>query len=234
MKKNLFAAFFLLFLTVSTNAQTARPPDRDDNQIWHETVISMPLIKDKLTLDLNGVLRFSGDQRRFTDKRAGFGFSYKFFDKNADKNVTVGTAYLYRYTEVVKNRKNYENRFIAYLTLSKNFGKFEVTDRNQYEYQARNSRSDKWVYRNRLKVDREIKTNDFQFTPFASAEVFYDSAAEKFSRLRLIGGVTKKLYEPLKLDVYYMRQQDGTTVPGDLNIFGTILRLNFDFFGISN
>jgi len=228
LRNNLFAVFFLLFLTASASAQTARPPDRDDNQIWHETVIGLPVTK-KLTLNLNGILRFSGDQRRFTDDRAGFGFAYKF-----NKNVTAGTSYLYRFTETVRNRKNYENRFIAYLTLSKGFGKFGVSNRNQYEYQARNSRADKWVYRNRLQAEREIKLENFGFKPFVSAEVFYDSAAEKFSRLRLIGGASKKLYKNLTLDAYYMRQQDTTTNPGDLNVFGTTLRLNFDFFGISN
>ncbi len=228
MRKNLFAVFFLLFLTVTVAAQTTRPPDRDDNQIWHETVIGLPLT-EKLTLNLNGVLRFSGDQKRFTDDRVGFGFAYKF-----NKNVSAGTAYLYRFTETTRNRKNYENRVIAYLNLSKAFGKFDVSNRNQYEYQARNSRSDKWVYRNRLQIERKIKLENVDFKPFASAEVFYDSQAEKFSRIRLIGGVSKKLYKNLTLDAYYMRQQDGTTRPGDLNVFGTILRLNVDFFGISN
>lgn len=228
MRKNIFAVFFLVILTITDAAQTSRPPDRDDNQIWHETVIGLPLTK-KLTLNLNGVLRFSGDQKRFTDDRAGFGFTYKF-----NKNVSAGTAYLYRFTETVRNRKNYENRVIAYLTLSKSFGKFGVSNRNQYEYQARNSRSDKWVYRNRLQIEREIKLENFHFKPFASAEVFYDSQTERFSRLRLIGGVSKKLYKNLTLDAYYMRQQDGTTRPGDLNVFGATLRLNFDFFGISN
>ncbi len=166
MRKNLFAVFFLLFLTVTVAAQTTRPPDRDDNQIWHETVIGLPLT-EKLTLNLNGVLRFSGDQRRFTDDRIGFGFAYKF-----NKNVSAGTAYLYRFTETIRNRKNYENRVIAYLNLSKAFGKFDVSNRNQYEYQARNSRSDKWVYRNRLQIERKIKLENVDFKPFASAEVF--------------------------------------------------------------
>jgi opacity protein-like surface antigen len=228
LRKILIVVFFLLFLTGSAIAQTSRPPDQDDNQIWHETVVGLPLAK-KLTLTVNGVLRFSGDQRRLTDNRAGFGFGYKF-----NKNVTAGTAYLYRFTETVRNRKNYENRFIAYLTLSKTLAKFGVSDRSQDEYQARNSRRDKWVYRNRLQAEREIKLENFGFKPFVSAEVFYDSAAEKFSRLRLTGGASKKLYKNLTLDAYYMRQQDATTNPGYLNVLGTTLRLNFDFFGISN
>lgn len=228
--RNYFAAIALLLLfTTFTAAQTrTATPDEDDNQIWHETVIGLPLTK-KLTVNLNGVLRFSGDQRRLVDNRAGAGLSFK-----ANKNVTIGTSYLYRVTEAVRNRKNYENRFIAYLTLAKTFGKFGVSDRTQFEYQARNSRTDKQVYRNRLQVEREVKVNKFAFKPFASAEIFYDSQFKALSRLRLIGGASRKLYKNLTLDAYYLRQQDGRTRPGDLNVFGTTLRFNFDFFGISN
>lgn len=229
MKKRFTAIAFLLLFTTFAAAQTVnRTPDEDDNQIWHETVIGLPVTK-KLTFNLNGVLRYSGDQRRLVDKRAGLGLSFK-----ANKNVTIGTSYLYRATEAVKNRRNYENRFIAFLTLAKAFGKFTVSDRTQFEYQARNARSDKQVYRNRLQVEREVKLNNFAFKPFASAEIFYDSQFKALSRLRLIGGASKKLYKNLTLDAYYLRQQDGRTVPGDLNVFGTTLRFNFDFFGISN
>jgi hypothetical protein len=220
-----FVIVFLLFFGASPFAQTA--PDRDDNQIWHETVLGVPLTS-KFTLSFNLVPRFSVDQKIFTDARAGAGLSFK-----ANKNVTLGSAYLYRFTETTGNRKNYENRIIAYLTLAKNFGKYNFSDRNQYEYQARNSRGDKWVYRNRLQIEREAKINNFAFKPFASAEVFYDSLAEKFSRLRVVGGAGKKLNKLLTLDVYYLRQQDATTRPGDLNVFGTTLRVNFDVFEIN-
>ena len=228
MKKYFASLAFLLFLTTFAAAQTrTAQPDKDDNQIWHETVLGVPLTK-KLTLNFNGVLRFSGDQQRLTDNRAGFGFSYKF-----NKNVGAGTSYVYRVTQAVRNRRNYENRFVAYLTLSKNFGKFGVSDRNQYEYQARNSRSDKQIYRNRLQIEREIKLNNFEIKPFASAEVFYDSQFKTFSRLRVIGGASKKLTKILTLDLYYLRQQDGRNRPGDLNVFGSTLRVNFDVFEIN-
>ena len=228
MKKYFASLAFLLFLTTFAAAQTrTAQPDKDDNQIWHETVLGVPLTK-KLTLNFNGVLRFSGDQQRLTHNRAGFGFAFK-----ANKNVTIGTAYFYRGTEHIRNRRNYENHLIAFLTLSKTFGKFTVSDRNQYEYQSRNSRSDKQVYRNRLQIEREVKLNNFQFRPFASAEVFYDSQAERFSRLRFVAGASKKLNKLLTLDAFYMRQQDATTRPGDLNVFGTTLRVNFDVFEIN-
>lgn len=229
MKKTLFVAFFLLFLTASNVfSQTPRPADSDDNQIWHETVVGVPLTK-KTTLNFNGVLRYSADQKLFADKRIGFGLAHRL-----NKNVTIGGTYLYRVTQPLQDRFNYENRFIANLTLSKTFGKTGLSNRNQYEYQARNSRTDKWVYRNRTQIDREIKINDFEFKPFASVEPFYDSQFKKFYRVRIAGGVSKKLAKSVTLDAYYLRQIDKRSRPGDLNVFGTTLRINFDFFGINN
>jgi hypothetical protein len=44
---------------------------------------------------------------------------------------------------------------------------------------------------------------------------------KKFSRNRFTAGITKTLTKKLSLDVYYMRQNDGFSRPGDLNVIGT-------------
>jgi len=216
--KNFIWSF--LFLSLLTIAATAQQPDQDDNQIWHETIVTIPLT-ERVNLTFNGVLRYGFDAERFVDKRAGFGFSYK-----VNKYLAVGTGYLYRKTEFVPGRKNYENRFISNFTLRREFGKIDLSDRNQFEYHVRNSRSDKFNYRNRLQIERETEINNFKLKPFASAEVFYDSQFETFSRLWLTAGVSKKFNKNLTLDVYYLRQLDGWSRPGDLNVFGTTLRIH--------
>jgi hypothetical protein len=227
LKNSIAVIFVLLIFGVCAAAQTVGTAPEDDNQIWHETVVGIPITKE-LNLNLTGVLRFGGGRRDFVDNRAGVGFSYK-----VNKYLTAGSGYLYRVTEFVRNRKNYENRFIGFFALGKSFGKFNVSDRNQFEFHARNSRPDKFNYRNRLLVERVIKRKKFEIKPFASAEAFYDSQFDKFSRLWLTIGANKKLFKNLSLDVYYLRQQDGQSRPGNLNVFGTTLRFNFDFFEIN-
>ncbi|MEP6924581.1 MAG: DUF2490 domain-containing protein [Pyrinomonadaceae bacterium] len=217
MKFFIWALLFLFLLTIQAAAQQ---PDQDDNQIWHETILTI-LLTEQVNLTFNGGLRFGFDAERFVDQRAGFGFSYK-----VNKYFAVSTGYLYRKTEFVPGRKNYENRLIGNFILRHTFGKIDLSDRNQFEYQARNSRSDKFNYRNRLQIERETSIKGFKIKPFASAEVFYDSQFEAFSRLRLIAGAGRKFNKNLTLDAYYLRQQDGQSRPGDLNVFGTTLRIH--------
>lgn len=219
--KNLILLFFvLLFSQTNAFAQSSfNVPDRDDNQIWHETVVSVPL-DDKLSLNFHGILRYGSDASRFVDKRVGFGFTYKFND-----NWSATATYFYRKSEFVKGRESYENRFIGLVTPSKKFGDYNVSNRNQFEYHSRNSRSDKWIYRNRTQIEREINLNGFKIKPHASIETFYDSQTETFSRLRFTAGIIKNINKYFTLDAYYLRQQDGQTIPGDLNVFGTTLRI---------
>lgn len=60
---------------------------------------------------------------------------------------------------------------------------------------------------------------------YFTEEVFYDSQLERFSRNRTTVGISKTLSKHLSLDVYYMRQNDGTTRPGDLHVIGTNWRI---------
>ena len=66
---------------------------------------------------------------------------------------------------------------------------------------------------------------DLKFIPktkfYATEEVFYDSSLDKFSRNRFTLGITRTLSKKLSLDLYYMRQNDGFSRPGDIHVIGT-------------
>jgi hypothetical protein len=60
---------------------------------------------------------------------------------------------------------------------------------------------------------------------YIADEVFYDWSLDRWVRNRFIVGGTKVLNKHLTQDVYYLRQNDGVSVPGDMNVIGTTLRV---------
>ena len=62
---------------------------------------------------------------------------------------------------------------------------------------------------------------------FASDEVFYDWSFDAWVRNRFAVGVSRKFNKYFTGDLYYMRQNDGRSRPGDLHIIGATYRLRF-------
>jgi hypothetical protein len=60
---------------------------------------------------------------------------------------------------------------------------------------------------------------------YVADEVFYDWSIDRWVRNRFTFGGTKVLNKHLTQDVYYLRQNDGVSIPGDLNVIGTTLRV---------
>ena len=58
-------------------------------------------------------------------------------------------------------------------------------------------------------------------------EVYYEWRYHAWTRNRFIIGGGKSLSERLALDIYYVRQNDGFSHPGDLNAVGFTLRRRF-------
>jgi hypothetical protein len=81
---------------------------------------------------------------------------------------------------------------------------------------------DSWRYRPSLTFEKDISKKIISGAKlYITEEVFYDSLLKRFSRNRFTVGVNKTLTNQLSLDLYYMRQNDGTTRPGDLHVIGT-------------
>lgn len=105
------------------------------------------------------------------------------------------------------------------------FKSFGLSHRSTFEYRIRQPQ-DSFRYRPSLTFDKDIPKNFISKAKFfVTEEVFYDSILKKFSRNRFSFGITKTLSKKLSLDLYYMRQNDGYTHPGDLNIIGTSFKI---------
>ncbi len=107
---------------------------------------------------------------------------------------------------------------------------FLMRDTNRIEF--------RWVngvystrYRNKLAVERDFLARGFRFTPYASAEAFYDVTKGSWNEEYYAGGVQWPYKRLLMLDTYYLLQKCPTCKPANVNVAG--VTLNF-YFGNSS
>jgi hypothetical protein len=83
-----------------------------------------------------------------------------------------------------------------------------------------------WRYRPSLTVEKEIPEKWLaKSKAYITEEIFYDSLVNRFSRNRFTVGVNRTISKQVSVDLYYMRQNDGLSRPGDLNVIGTGWRI---------
>jgi len=63
--------------------------------------------------------------------------------------------------------------------------------------------------RERMQVQRDFTIDGYKFTPYASAEVYFDTRYDQVARYRLIVGVTLPVYRHFSIEPYLARQVDN-------------------------
>ncbi len=208
----------LLLLIALVSAVPAQSVDRTDNQQWTDVQLAVPVTKS-FDFNILGTLRLGRDISRPVDERVGAGFTWKL-----GKYWTVSPNYLHIGMQPVRGRKIWENRLTLPLTLRFNLDKFRLSDRNQIEHRIRNSGLRTNRYRNRFQVEHPVGNKAWSLSLYVADEVFYDWAVDRWVRNRFTVGAGKVFNKHFTQDVYYLRQNDGVSVPGDLNVIGTTLR----------
>jgi len=213
------AAFAGLLLFVLSAVASAQLVDHTDNQFWSDVQFAVPMTKD---IDFNalGTFRLGRDISRPVDERIGMGFTFRF-----GPHVSIAPNYLYIATQPVRNRKLWENRLSLPVTLRFNVEKFRLSDRNMFERRFRNAGIVSTRYRNRLQIEHPVGSKKLNLSLYVADEVFYDWSLNRWVRNRFTVGGTKVFNKHLTQDVYYLRQNDGVAIPGDLNVVGTSLRV---------
>lgn len=209
-----------LLLILKTSAQTRF---ETDFQLWNDTQVMFPLNQQK---DLNAMVwifgRFGNKVRTTTDARIGVVIT-----KKLNSRITLGTGYLYRYSNPSFRKELYESRYLGILTLSFPLGKkLTLINRNLYQYEDRYLRPNTSVIRNRFWFKRQISPESDLFVSF---EPFYDFRLERFARYRTQIGFSHKFSKRFSADFYYVRQDEtgNRKRPGTLNAIGSSLRVNF-------
>ncbi len=197
---------------------SAQSLDQTDNQFWSDVQLAVPVTK---TVDFNilGTLRIGRDISHPVDERVGVGFTFRF-----GKYLTVAPSYLGIGMQPVPRRRIWENRLSFPVTVRFKLEKFTLSDRNLVERRFRNSGARATRYRNRFLVEHPVGPDNLGLSLFVGDEVFYDWTVDRWVRNRFAAGASKVFNKHFTQDFFYLRQNDGVSIPGDLNVIGTILR----------
>jgi uncharacterized protein DUF2490 len=208
-----------LLLFALTGLASAQIIDRADNQLWNDVQVAVPLTKN-IDFNMLGTLRLGRDISRPVDERLGTGFTFRF-----GQHLQIAPNYLYIGMQPFRNRRVWESRLSLPVTLRFDVDKFRISDRNTFERRIRRPGINSTRYRNRLQVEHLVGPKEWGLSLYIADEVFYDWSVDRWVRNRFTVGGTKVFNKHFTQDIYYMRQNDGVSIPGDLNVIGTILRI---------
>lgn len=169
---------------------------------------------------------------RQVDFGAGLGLQWWRFDEphaaniDPDKENYLVTAAGYEHLQTIQSGKDtIENRLAVEATPRYRLGKsLLLTDRNRVEF--------RWVngeystrYRNLVEAEYDAEICGFRFTPYASAEFFYDITTAVWKQEWYTAGFQVPYRHWLMVDVYYLRQNCPSCNPAFINVLG--LTVNF-------
>jgi Protein of unknown function (DUF2490) len=220
-----FCTKFLLAVVITFGLNTfayAQTNLRDDEDVqsWNDVQFTIPLNK-RVDLLLQTTFRFGRNITELTEARGGGGLSFKL-----TKALSVSPTYLYIESRNTASLFRTEHRYSIRGTYKFPTKKFGLSHRSIYEYRVRSS-GNTWRYRPSLTFEKALPEKLIPKAKFfITEEPFYVSTTRKFSRNRFSLGVSKTINTHLTLDVYYLRQNDGFSHPGDLNVLGTSWKIH--------
>jgi len=210
---------FPLFSTFPVFSQAEDDEPCDDNQFRAEVEIAVPIYK-QLYLTLGSDLRLGQvAENRFVRGEAGFIYKQKI-----GKYFTIVPRYRYRAEQLFSGASTTENRLSADGIVHFKIRKFSIIDNNLFEFRFRRSGNSQ-RFRNRLKVSHPVTVGKTSIDLFGSDEVYYEWKERAWTRNRLRVGFGREINERAGYEIYYMRQNDGFSRPGDLHVFGIELEI---------
>jgi len=213
----IMSGFVLVIGASNASGQTPAPP-HSATQFWTEQSFAAPINK-RIDIVLLGYLHLGRKSERPVAEHAatGLGVSFK-----VGKYLTVFPFYTHFENQPAVVSRNKEERLTIEATLKFPLGRVTLSDRNRFEYRWRTPPLNFIHYRNRLQLEHPL--NVWKLNGFVADEIFYDTHFDAWIRNRVYAGVSKKVNEHFTFELYYMRQNDGHSRPGDLNVIGNTLK----------
>lgn len=214
----LFALCLFFAPQVVIRSQTVLTQE-EDAQTWDELAASFALARS-VRLDLRGQIRLGQNLHDLIQDRAGANLAI-----GVGRYVTLAPSYIYIVRQLDGARQSVEHRPFFDASVRIPFGAITLDDRHRVERQYRDPGRDRFVYRHRLQADWPLRLGQFDMTGYINDEVFYDSSERAWVRHRISAGFGKRLTSRTGLEVYYLRQWDGFSRPGDLHVAGVVFRV---------
>jgi len=192
-------------------------------EYWNSESASLKFHEDfKLKIDQE--FRFATNGKGFYREHTDFGLMYGGLSKYLDVGVN------YRIVLEKNSKKSWlgQNRVYFQAKLKGEMAGFDLSNRSQFEYRAKNSHYDYWLYRNKSTVKFPFKFTKFDARPYVAHEFYVHFKKREVSRNRVWGGIGFDIYKKLTGDVYYMWQADKHHDSWlSRNIFGSKLKIKF-------
>jgi hypothetical protein len=238
MRKNcllkilLGTAFMLAFCSCA--AGQSQPTDTE-TEIWPEVDAHLQLPSHLRVLAFSGLEQGIGFPFQQWYAAGALGYQFKpilrkhIFNIDPDKEhyLVFGGGYEFLRTTQSGTVKH-ENR----VTIDATPGfllpaKILLRDRNWVEL--------RWIdgtysttYRNMVTIERGLLIHGFRFSPYGSAEVFYDSPKHSWNEEWYTAGFQWPYKSLLMVETYYRREHCDTCTPTDWNVGGVTLHFYFN------
>ena len=137
-----------------------------------------------------------------------FGGGYEYLDTHQDDRTTI------------------ENRLFAEVTPQALVATVLVSNRNRGEFRWVNGAYD-FRYRNKLVISDRLKFGALRFTPYGSAEIYYDRNHHSWNQSQYGFGVQFPYKKSLMLDTYLIHQNCTVCEPNPVNMAGITLNVYF-------
>jgi hypothetical protein len=205
-----------------------------ETEFWGEADAHVQISPKMRVIAFGGLEQGVGFDYQQWYSAAGLGYQFKPILKSHLENIdpdkehylVVAGGYEFLQTKQTGKTKDESRVIVEAIPGFRPPGGFLVRDTNRVEF--------RWVngvystrYRNKLDVERDFVTHGFRFTPYGSAEVYYDGATNSWNQENYAAGVQWPFKRLLMLDTYYQLQKCPTCKPPNANVAGVTFNVYF-------
>lgn len=189
----------LIFICIAIFCYTNLSWGADDWEVWFGNTVKVK-VNDRANLNFLEEFHINEDMGKFYTYELYFGPSYEI-------NKYMETAIWYKFVES-KNKDHWQDshRYDMDFTLKYDLQEFKLSNRSRFENNVTKS---SWLYRDRIKIAKDLKTLNKKYTPYIFNEFFLDiDPDEGYHENRAGIGALTGFFFDTELNVYYMARTE--------------------------
>jgi hypothetical protein len=225
----------LLSIVSCLGASGQSPTSSTENEAWPEADFHVQLPSNWRSLSFVGLEQAAGYPFQQWYVASGIGRQvkpilrphWKNIDPDKEHYLLLGVGY--DYLRTTQSGKVFdENRVTFDVTPSFRLtSRLLLRDRNWTELRWING-TYSTTYRNEPSLEVDLRVHSIRFTPFGTAEFFYDSPKHSWDQEWYTGGVQLPYKSAFMLELYYRREHCPTCTPQNWNVGGATLNFYFN------